>query len=194
MGMSEIIQKMKAFLSNEIPAEVQMTDVKTKDGIILSFEGELVSGIEIFIVDETGKNPAPDGEYILEDGQTIVVAEGKISEIKPAEEPIEAPETEEVIPVVEMPMAESGTTETKMEEVSLEDLKCKVKKLEEDFTQLSTILSELANEMGKTELKSEIKTELQLSKVNTIPQMRENNNIANSQLDNIFYNMYNKKL
>ena len=190
MGMSEIIQKMKVFLSNEIPAEeVQMTDVKTKDGIILSFEGELVSGIEIFVVDETGKNPCTDGEYILEDGQTIVVAEGKISEIKPTEEPIEDSETEEVIPVAEMPMAEEEPVVEKPKE---ED--DRIKKLEDEILQIKSILSELATEMGKTELKSEIKTELQLSKVNTIPQMRENNNIANSQLDNIFYNMYNKKL
>lgn len=193
MGMSEIIQKMKVFLSNEIPEEIEvkMTDVKTKDGIILSFEGELVSGIEIFVVDETGKNPATDGEYILEDGKTIVVAEGKISEIKPVEEPIETPETEDV-PVVEMPMAESGTTETKMEEVSLEDLKCKVKKLEEDFTQLSTILSELATEMGKTELKSEIKTELQLSKVSEKNEKNEPKLSVNDGVQNILKNIYKK--
>lgn len=187
MGMSEIIQKMKVFLQNEIPA-VQMTDVKTKDGIILSFEGELVAGIEIFIVDETGKNPASDGEYILEDGQTIIVAEGKVAEVKMPEDPIEEPETEEVLPVAEIPMAEESIVEKPKEEDD------RIKKLEDEILQIKSILSELVSEMGKTELKEEIKQDLKLSKVNTVPKMRENNNIANSQLDNIFYNMYNKKL
>lgn len=187
MGMSEIIQKMKVFLQNEIPA-VQMTDVKTKDGMILSFEGELVAGVEIFIVDETGKNPATDGEYILEDGQTIIVAEGKVAEIKMPEDPIEEPETEEALPVAEIPMAEEPVVEKPKEEDD------RIKKLEDEILQIKSILSELVTEMGKTELKEEIKQDLKLSKVNTVPKMRENNNIANSQLDNIFYNMYNKKL
>lgn len=190
MGMSEIIQKMKVFLQNEIPA-VQMTDVKTKDGMILSFEGELVSGIEIFIVDETGKNPASDGEYILEDGQTIIVAEGKVAEVKMPEDPIEDPETEDVLPVAEM-VEEPIVEEKPIEEKPKED--DRIKKLEDEILQIKNILSELVNEMGKTELKEEIKQDLKLSKVNTVPKMRENNNIANSQLDNIFYNMYNKKL
>ena len=70
----------------------------------------------------------------------------------------------------------------------------RIKKLEDEILQIKSILSELVTEMGKTELKEEIKQDLKLSKVNTVPKMRENNNIANSQLDNIFYNMYNKKL
>lgn len=189
MGMSEIIKKMKVFLQNEIPTEeiqeVKMTDVKTKDGMILSFDGELAPGIEIYIVDESGRNPASDGEYILEDGQILDVEGGMIKEIKVAEEPIEAPT--EVIPVEEMAI-EAPTEEKPIEEE--EDLKAKVKKLEEDFKNLSAILSELATEMGKTELKSEIKEDLKLSRVQEAKPVQKFN--KNTQLDNILTNMYRK--
>lgn len=189
--MSEIIQKMKVFLQNEIPAEVQMTDVKTKDGIILSFEGELVSGIEIFIVDETGKNPASDGEYILEDGQTIIVAEGKVAEVKMPEDPIEAPEieapeTEDVLPVAEIPMAEEPVVEKPKEEDD------RIKKLEDEILQIKNILSELVNEMGKTELKEEIKQDLKLSKIKIKSEEKIEMNTNGGGVQNILKNIYKK--
>lgn len=189
MGMSEIIQKMKIFLQNEIPVEVQMTDVKTKDGIILSFEGEeLVSGIEIFIVDETGKNPASDGEYILEDGQTIIVAEGKVAEVKMPEDPIEAPETEDVLPVAEIPMAEEEPVVEKPKE---ED--DRIKKLEDEILQIKSILSELVSEMGKTELKEEIKQDLKLSKIKIKSEEKiEMNTNGTNGVQNILKNIYKK--
>jgi len=187
MGMSEIIQKMKIFLQNEIPAEVevQMTDVKTKDGIILSFEGDLAPGIEIFIVDETGKNPASDGEYILEDGQTIIVAEGKVAEVKMPEDPIEAPETEEVLPVAEIPMAEEPVVEKPKEEDD------RIKKMEDEIAQIKNILSELVNEMGKTELKEEIKQDLKLSKIKIKSEEKIEMNTTNG-VQNILKNIYKK--
>lgn len=194
MGMSEIIQKMKVFLQNEIPAEVQMTDVKTKNGIILSFEGELVSGIEIFIVDETGKNPASDGEYILEDGQTIIVAEGKVAEVKMPEDPIEAPEieapeTEDVLPVAEM--VEEPIVEEKPIEKPIED--DRIKKMEDEIAQIKNILSELVKQMGKTELKEEIKQDLKLSKIKIKSEEKiEMNTNGTNGVQNILRNIYKK--
>lgn len=186
MGMSEIIQKMKVFLQNEIPAEVQMTDVKTKDGIILSFEGELVSGIEIFQVDENGKTPAITGEYILEDGQTIIVAEGKVTEVKMPEDPIETPETEDVLPVAEM--VEEPIEEKPIEEKPIED--DRIKKLEDEILQIKNILSELVNEMGKTELKEEIKQDLKLSKIKI--KSEEKIEMNTNGVQNILKNIYKK--
>lgn len=191
MGMSEIIQKMKVFLQNEIPAEVevQMTDVKTKDGIILSFEGELVSGIEIFIVDETGKTPAITGEYMIEDGQTIVVEDGKVAEVKMPEDPIEEPETEDVLPVAEM-VEEPIVEEKPIEEKPIED--DRIKKLEDEILQIKNILSELVNEMGKTELKKEIKQDLKLSKIKIKSEEKIEMNTNGGGVQNILKNIYKK--
>jgi hypothetical protein len=188
MGMSEIIQKMKVFLQNEIPAEVQMTDIKTKDGIILSFEGELVSGIEIFQVDENGKTPAITGEYMIEDGQTIVVEDGKVAEVKMPEDPIEEPETEDVLPVAEM-VEEPIVEEKPIEEKPIED--DRIKKLEDEILQIKNILSELVNEMGKTELKKEIKQDLKLSKIKIKSEEKIEMN-TNGGVQNILKNIYKK--
>ena len=66
----------------------------------LTWEGEedLKEGDSVFIEGE----PAPDGEYLTEDGKTIVVVEGKVAEIRDAEaevapeSPAENPEIEEL--------------------------------------------------------------------------------------------------
>lgn len=189
MGMSEIIQKMKVFLQNEIPTEeIKMTDVKTKDDIILNFEGELVVGVEIFIVDETGKTPAPDADYILEDDSIVVVKDGKVEEIK-TQEPIETPEepvavdAEDIIPVedikTEEPAADSNIDE-------------RIKKLEDEINQLKSILSEMTTEMSKTELKNDIKEDLKLSRIKPIEKV-ELKNSQNNNVQNILKNIYKQK-
>lgn len=191
MGMSEIIKKMKIFLQNEIPAEeVQMTDVKTKDGMILSFEGELAPGVEIFQVDENGKTPALTGEYMIEDGQTIVVEDGKVAEVKMPEDPIETPETEDVLPVAEM-VEEPIVEEKPIEEKPIED--DRIKKMEDEIAQIKNILSELVNEMGKTELKEEIKQDLKLSKIKIKSEEKiEMNTNGVNGVQNILKNIYKK--
>lgn len=68
--------------------EQELASVVT-DGGELSYEGELEVGTEVFVTDEEGnQTPAPDGDYKTEDGKTIKVADGKVSEIvdAPAEE------------------------------------------------------------------------------------------------------------
>lgn len=74
--------------------------VETDKGV-LSLEGELEVGTELYVEDENGEMiPATDGEYVInEDGRTIVVADGKVTEIR--EKPIEE---------------ETGTTEEHLEE------------------------------------------------------------------------------
>ena len=51
----------------------------------LSYDGELEVGTAVSVTDEEGNtSPAPDGEYVAEDGRTIVVADGVVTEIKDA--------------------------------------------------------------------------------------------------------------
>ena len=79
--------------------------------IIWNEDGELAEGYEVYmeVEDENGELqyvPVPDGEYKI-DNKTIVVAEGKVSEIrveeKPAEEPAEEPAQMEETPSPEAP-------------------------------------------------------------------------------------------
>ena len=80
--------------TEEAAEEQTLASVATDKGDLF-YEGELAVGTEVFIADEEGNQvAAPDGEYVLENGNVVVVAEGKVAEIvEPTEE--ETPETPE---------------------------------------------------------------------------------------------------
>ena len=62
--------------------EENLASVET-DGGVLSYDGELEVGTEVFVTDKDGnQNPAPDGNYKTTDGKTIKVTDGKVKEIK----------------------------------------------------------------------------------------------------------------
>ena len=87
-------QKVKLTLQKLL---LQFGEVSTDKGLLEYTGEELVVGAEVFI----DGNPAPDGEYKIAEDKVIVVAEGKVAEIKepapaPAPEPEPAPETPEV--------------------------------------------------------------------------------------------------
>ena len=74
-------------------AETIMGAVNTDKGV-LSWNGDedLKEGDEVFALDaENNIVPAPDGDYVTEDGKTISVVDGKVASIKDAEAEV-APE------------------------------------------------------------------------------------------------------
>jgi hypothetical protein len=109
----------------EEPAEEEQTlaSVATDKGDPL-FEGELAEGTEVFVADEEGnRTPAEDGDYILEDGRTLKVAEGKVAEIVEAETP-----TEEETPAEPEEVA-ALKAENEVLKAELESLKSQVEQL-----------------------------------------------------------------
>ena len=76
----------------EASEEQELASVATDKGDLL-YDGDLAVGTEVFVADAEGnQTPAADGDYVLEDGRTIKVADGKVSEIveaAPAEETAE---------------------------------------------------------------------------------------------------------
>lgn len=84
----KISNKIKLFLKSML---MQAGEQNTDKGKLI-FDGDaLAVGMEVFVEiegeDGVDYQPAEDGEYALEDGSIVVVAEGKVAEIKPAEEP-----------------------------------------------------------------------------------------------------------
>ena len=72
------------------PAAAAETNHTDTDKGTLVYEGDLAVGTAVQIVGEGGEtSTAPDGEYTAEDGSVIVVADGKVAEIKPAPAPAE---------------------------------------------------------------------------------------------------------
>ena len=85
-------QKVKLTLQKLL---LQFGEMSTDKGLLEYTGEELVVGAEVFINGE----PAPDGEYKIAEDKVIVVADGKVAEIKepaPAPEPEPAPEAPQV--------------------------------------------------------------------------------------------------
>lgn len=85
-------QKVKLTLQKLL---LQFGEVSTDKGLLEYTGEELVVGAEVFI----DGNPAPDGEYKIAEDKVIVVADGKVAEIKepaPEPEPEPAPEAPQV--------------------------------------------------------------------------------------------------
>ena len=132
---------------------LSLSEVTTKEGVVLITDSDdLEVGMEVFVDGDAGLEPAPDGEYTVDDN-IILVEGGKIAEIreKPIEQPIETP--------IETPMQEEEKPEEKpMEEPmepSIEELK---NLIEEQKSMIETLKSE--NENLKSEIE-ELKKKLE---------------------------------
>ncbi len=88
---SRLDKILNVFLKDETPVSLEQKTLE--DGTVIEYES-LEVGKPVMVVVE-GQDPAPlaDGEYSIED-QIIVIAEGKIAEIKPEEEEEEPAEGE----------------------------------------------------------------------------------------------------
>ena len=94
MNTNDMISKIKEVLN--LSEEVKLEQQALENGTVLEAEA-FEAGKEIFIVTEDEKVAVPVGEYQLEDGRILVVAEeGLIAEIKETETEEETEEVEEV--------------------------------------------------------------------------------------------------
>lgn len=96
--ISEIFDKYSVELSVEENAEVKFAVATLDSGQEIQTDAEAFAvGVAVFVVNDEGEQiPLPDGEYTLQDGSMLVVAEGAITEVKEAEEPaVEAEEDKE---------------------------------------------------------------------------------------------------
>lgn len=85
-------KKMKRTLAKIL---AKFTQITTDKGV-LTYEGELEIGKDVYLLREDGEiTDAEDGEYLAEDGRTIVVIDSKVSEIREkAEEMAEEDDTQ----------------------------------------------------------------------------------------------------
>ena len=176
MDLKTIVDKIKTFLSEQV--EVKLMEVKTTDGLILNFE-TLEVGVEVFIIDENGSTPAPDGTYTFEDGTSISIVEGKIETITIPEEPVEGEPETETEPEEEM---KSPDTE----------LVARIEALEKENLEIKEMLTKIAENLEKINFKQELKKEIEPKQVelSKTPKFLENTKNTNNQLNTIFKNMY----
>ena len=145
---------------------LQFTSIKTDKGI-LEYDGEeLATDVEIYIVDENGERSKPeDGEYVTEDDKTIVVTDGKVTEIKEKEEEVTEEETVEEEKVDEL-------AELKAE---IEALKSIVEELVSTVSAMNNTTEERLSKIEKMSASKTIEEEIELK--------RELKKTGNSKVD-----------
>ena len=139
--------------------EVKLEQMKLENGTVLEADA-FSEGNEIFIVTEDERVALPVGEYVLEDGQVLVIEEeGIIKEMKSDEE--EAKEEEVEVEAEEEEKEEMGyATKEELAEVKsmIEEIKAMLEPKEE------------MSEEPKEELKEEVElSEVAQEVVNEIP-------------------------
>ena len=150
MNSKETLNKVKTLLG----LEVQLEERKLENGT--RFEADsFEAGKEIFIVtDEDERIAVPQGEYLLDDGFTVVVEEdGIIAEIKEAVE-------EEVEEVVEAPVVEE--VEAAIED-EMRDMMDRIQNLEDAIADLKA-----------DKVEASVETEVELSAEETAKPLKHN--------------------
>ncbi len=142
--MSKLKDSIKALL-------LQFSEVETDKGILTwEADGEIMVGYAVYMDGE----PAADGEYVAGEN-IIVVAEGKVAEIKPVEAPAEDPApaaepepaqaAEEPAPVAEPEMPVEPTAPAEDEkDMKIKELEDRIAKLEADMAELVAKVAEIA--------------------------------------------------
>jgi len=176
MKATEMLNKIKTYLGedtadivNDVEAQekVELATAKLENGTVLEAEA-FEAGKEIFIVTEDDKVALPIGDYTMEDGKMLVVAEeGIIAEIKDldeeaTEDEVEAEEEKEEMGYVTKEELAEAVSEIK---AMIEDMK-KEEMSEEKEVELSE------------ELPTEVKEELSEPAAEPIahnPEQKNNN-------------------
>ena len=160
MNTNDMISKIKEVLN--LSEEVKLEQQALENGTVLEAEA-FEAGKEIFIVTEDEKVAVPVGEYQLEDGRILVVAEeGLIAEIK-TEEAEEETEEVEASEDVELEEKEVYATKEELAEVKqvLEEIKAMLEPKEDlSADELGNLMTEELCKHDKVEL-SEVPEEVQ---------------------------------
>lgn len=142
--------------------EVKLAQMALENGTIIEAE-VFEAGQSVFIVNEEDRIALPVGEYKLEDGMILIVAEeGIIAEIKEVEVEVEEPETEVE---VEQEMSETATPKKVIESIvkeshfskeseEIEALKKEVEMLKKEVEELKGKKVE-KEEVEKTEMSAQ---------------------------------------
>ena len=161
MNTNDMISKIKEVVG--LSEEVKLEQQALENGTVIeadSFE----AGSEVFIITEDEKVALPVGEYQLEDGRILVVAEeGIISEVKEAGEEEVEEEVEEVEAQEEEKEEMGYATKEELAEVKemIEEIKAMLEPKEEMSSEdLGNLLTEELSKHELNEVPKEVQEEL----------------------------------
>lgn len=153
MSKSKIINEIKTLLG----LEVKLEQMKLDNGTLIEAE-VFEPNQEVFIVNGEDRVAMPIGEYILEGGMILVVAEeGIIAEIKEAQAEEEEPATEEEAAETPELEAEVATPKKIVKSISEEMFFAEIEKLRNEIAELKLSKVEPKEEPKEIELAEEVK-------------------------------------
>ena len=180
MKPSELLKNIQTLLS----AKIELAKEVTMDGVVLEAES-FEPKAPVFIVTEAGTEPAPKGEYKLENGKTLVVAEDGIIDAiveAEAETEIEIEATKEIeVEAAEEVVTEETVVEEKMP--SQEEIIDAVVKV------VAPMLEQLKAEVEDIKMKYDEMSKTKMSKITHSPEGKTtvvNSTKKNNALENIF--------
>ena len=157
MKSQETLSKIMELLN--LQDEVKLESMKLENGTTIEAEA-FEPNQEVFIVTEEDEKIAlPIGEYTLEDGRILVVAEeGIIAEVRAEEE--EAPEAEEVVEEVEEVEQAEEEPKEEMSYATKEELSAAVEEMKAMIEEIKAMMSpkeeeEMAEEVKEVEMSSD---------------------------------------
>jgi len=136
------------FFKKDEEVKVTFAEITTIDGVVMQYDGDLVEGSAVFVLDAEGNQiPAPEGQYQVElEGIKIVNVDvnGVVTAI-------------EDVAVEEEPMAEEMMSKVEfssMTEKIINDIDERFKSLEDKFNELANVKeSKFKDERKKVEVK-----------------------------------------
>jgi|TARA_R110002072_G_scaffold201_1_gene1371 hypothetical protein len=153
MKATEILNKAKELLSIETE-EVKLAQATLTNGTVIEAE-EFSEGKEVFIVTDDELVALPVGDYELEDGQVLIVAEeGIIASIGAAEEaPEEEAPAEEEVEAADEELAYATKEDLAEVKSMIDEIKAMIEKKDELSVEetVENIVEESKEELSKVE-------------------------------------------
>lgn len=155
MKSQETLSKIMELLN--LQDEVKLESMKLENGTVIEAEA-FEANQEVFIVTEDERIALPIGEYELEDGRMLIVAEeGVIAEVRDANEeeeaPAEEPAQEEVVEEVEQAEEEK---EEEMAYATKEELTAAMDELKGMIDEIKAMMSPKEEEMSEEVVEEQV--------------------------------------
>ena len=155
MKSQETLSKIMELLN--LQDEVKLESMKLENGTVIEAEA-FEANQEVFIITEDERIALPIGEYELEDGRMLIVAEeGVIAEVRDANEeeeaPAEEPAQEEVVEEVEQAEEEK---EEEMAYATKEELTAAMDELKGMIDEIKAMMSPKEEEMSEEVVEEQV--------------------------------------
>ena len=158
LNKNEILKEIKKLMKFGDDT-MNYIDAKSGDNIVRVNGTDFTIGAELFLVTPNGLIPAPEGQHTLDDGRTLTVSGGKITDIQeaPQEEDTNLEEGETVVieagDMTAPTTTDSGDTSGSTASMTPEQVAMRLVECEKKITDMEQVINEMAKAYGTHNMK-----------------------------------------